>query len=98
MRCRQKAFEGCERLVIPFRSSDISISEDELRFVIGEHYYDPSVGGNTGSRIAFESVAGDASAEGGFEDWPSVAKNCCRRRGIGVEDYSDYELIEWTNH
>lgn len=31
---------------------DIAISEDGLRLGIGEHYYDPSAGADTESRIA----------------------------------------------
>ena len=49
--------------------ADISISESELRLGIGEHYYDPSVGGDTESRILFEAVAGGDSAEGDIDDW-----------------------------
>jgi hypothetical protein len=77
--------------------ADIAISEDELRFGIGEHFYDPSVGGDTESRIAFEAMAGGDAAEGDIDDWLSVARVVATEGDISVEDYLDYELIEWTN-
>lgn len=36
--------------------ADISISETELTLGLGEHFYDPSVGGDTESRHAFERM------------------------------------------
>jgi hypothetical protein len=77
--------------------ADISISVDELSLGIGEHYFDPLVGGDTETRVAFEAVAGGNSVEGDIDDWLPLARVCAAEGNISVEDYSDYELIEWSN-
>jgi hypothetical protein len=77
--------------------ADITISEDEFRLGVGEHYYDPSVGGDTETRIAFEAQAGGEWTEGDIDDWLPVANVIATEGDISMEDYSDYEAIEWAN-
>jgi hypothetical protein len=77
--------------------ADISISVDEFTLGIGEHFYDPSVGGDTESRHAFEAYAGGDSAEGDIDDWILLAKVISAEGDLSVEDYSDYETIDWTS-
>jgi hypothetical protein len=74
--------------------ADITISEDEFRLGVGEHYYDPSVGGDTETRIAFEAQAGGEWTEGDIDDWLPVANVIATEGDISMEDYSDYEAIE----
>lgn len=76
--------------------ADISISEDEFTLGIGEHFYDPAVGGDTESRHAFEALAGGDYAEGNINDWLSAATEMSAG-DIDVEDNSDYELIDWAD-
>lgn len=77
--------------------ADISLSEDEFRLGIGEHFYDPTVGGDTESRNAFEALAGAHSAEGDIDDWLPVAENLSAGAGVSVEDDSDYDAIDWSS-
>ena len=44
--------------------ANLYISETEFHLGTGEHFYDPSVGGDTESRTLYEACAGDDAAEG----------------------------------
>jgi hypothetical protein len=74
---------------------DIFLSENELRLGIGEHFYDPEVGGDTESRIAFEAFAGAESSDGDIEDWLVVAESTGGE--VIVEDDTDYDSIDWSS-
>lgn len=80
-----------------FGWADISISADEFTLGLGEHFYDPKVGGDTESRHAFEAYAGGDSAEGDIDNWIPVAKVISADGDVDVEDYSDYEIIDWKS-
>ena len=66
------------------------------RSALAEHFYDPSVGGDTESRHAFEAYAGGESAEGDIDDWLPMATMISIEGNVDVEDYSDYEIIDWA--
>jgi hypothetical protein len=75
--------------------ADIEISENEFRLGVGEHFYDPSVGGDTESRTVFETQAGGDWREGDIDDWLPVANVIASQGSVSSEDYSDHEAIEW---
>ena len=79
-----------------FGWADIQISEREFRLVIGEHFYEPSVGGDTQTRVAFEAFAGAESVEGNIDEWLPVARVIMRDGQVEVEDQSDYTATEWA--
>jgi hypothetical protein len=76
--------------------ADISISEDEFRLDVGEHFYDPSVGGDTEIRTKFETGAGEDWREGDIDEWLEVANVIALEGHVSAEDYSDHEGIEWN--
>ena len=65
--------------------ADINISEDHIRLTIGEHFYDPAVGGDTESETIFEAFEGDERCQGSIQRWLDTARI-----------YSDYEQIDWS--
>ena len=74
---------------------DIEISEDELRFGVGEHFYSPGVGGDTEARTLFETQAGGDWREGEIDDWLPVAAVIASGGRVSAEDYSEFEETEW---
>ena len=78
-----------------FGWADIEISENEFRLGVGEHFYDPSVGGDTESRTVFETQAGGDWREGDIDDWLPVANVIASEGSVSSEDYSNHEAIEW---
>ena len=77
--------------------ADLYISEAEFRLGIGEHFYDPSVGGDTESRTLYEACAGDDAAEGDIALWLSYAEVRSADGSVLIEDNSDLEEIDWGN-
>jgi hypothetical protein len=77
-----------------FGWADIEISGSEFRLSRGEHYYDPTVGGDTESRTEFEAFAESEWAEGDIDDWLSAIPLGTQ---IEIEDSSDQENIDLTN-
>ncbi len=80
-----------------FGWADISISESELTLGTGQHFHDPSVGGDTESRHEYEAYAGSDFAEGDIEQWLVAARHLSAKGNICVDDYSDYEAIDWSS-
>jgi hypothetical protein len=75
---------------------DIAISEDEFRLSEGEHFYDPSVGGDTETRTKFETEVGGNRCRGDIDDWLSVAcVIACAGGEIDAEDHSEHDEIDW---
>jgi hypothetical protein len=74
----------------------IKISENEFRLGVGEHLYDPTVGGDTETRIVFEADAGGEWTEGDIDDWLPVASTIASEGQATAEDYSDPESIDWS--
>lgn len=75
--------------------ADISISETELRLGLGEHFYDPEIGGDTESRTVFETQVGWEWAEGDVSEWLRTAEMIASEGHVSVEDHSDHEAIKW---
>ncbi|MGH6662618.1 MAG: hypothetical protein ACREB6_13860 [Rhodospirillales bacterium] len=78
-----------------FGWADIEISEDELRFGLGEHFYSPAVGGDTEVRTVFESQAGGDWREGEIDDWLPVASVIASEGHVSAEDYSEFDETDW---
>lgn len=74
---------------------DIKISENEFILAIGEHFYDPEIGGDTETRNAFEAYAGDASSRGSIDDWLETTRPIAAKGLIAAEDYSDHDSVDW---
>lgn len=74
--------------------ADISIGDDGLRLGVGEHFYDPSVGGDTESRTPFQAYQG--GYEGSVREWLEIASNIFSEGAPSTEDYSDHDDIDWT--
>ena len=75
--------------------ADLYISQTEFRLGIGEHFYDPSVGGDTESQTLYEACAGDDAAEGDIELWLSYAEARSADGSVLIEDNSDLEEVDW---
>jgi hypothetical protein len=73
--------------------ADLVISEDEIRACLGEHFYDPGVGGDTETRVLFEAGLGEGARNGSLEYWHAQARELALH-GLYVEDES--EDIDWT--
>jgi hypothetical protein len=77
--------------------ADITISEEEITLGVGEHFYDPAVAGDTESRKVFAAAAGGDAAKGDIDHWTDVATVISAEGEVDMEDYSDYEAIDWTS-
>jgi hypothetical protein len=76
----------------------ISINETELQLGIGEHFYDPRVGGDTESETLFEAHAGADASQGSIELWLPYAEARIADGSLLVEaDDSDRGLIDWSD-
>ena len=80
-----------------FAWADIDIYEEEFRLGLGEHFYDPTVGGDTESRTVFETQAGSNWRDGEIEDWLTSAQVIANEGRPTVEDHSDFEAIDWLS-
>lgn len=86
--------------------ADISISEEELRLSIGEHFYDSAVGGDTETHILFEAIAGTdyASgdtdyASGDIERWLEHAAARSQDGALVIDDdNTDYSALDWYDY
>ena len=77
--------------------ADITISEDEITLGVGEHFYDPRVGGDTESRDVFAATAGGDATDGDIDDWTEVATVISDEGEVDVENRSDYDAIDWAS-
>ena len=77
--------------------ADITISGHEITLGVGEHFYDPGVGGDTESRDIFAATAGGNTTDGDIDDWIEVATVISAEGEVDVEDYSDYDAIDWAS-
>lgn len=75
--------------------TNIYISEDEIQLDVGEHFYDPGVGGDTETQTLFEAVAG-GSSDGDVEQWIEFAEARAQDGYLRIDhDNSDHNAIEW---
>ena len=76
--------------------ADISISEEEIRLSVGEHFYDPNVGGDTESHTLFESVAGTGEVHGNIQNWLELAAARSQDGRLVIDaDETDYGSLDW---
>ena len=73
--------------------ADIEIGEEGFRLGLGEHFYDPAVGGDTESRTVFEAQAGSSWQDGDVSDWLESAQAIALCGPPSMEDYSDYDVL-----
>jgi hypothetical protein len=76
-----------------FSWADITVSEDNFSLGLGEHFYDPTVGGDTETRIVFETQAGGNGPEGNIDDWLPVANVIATDGLVSAEENSDWEAL-----
>ncbi len=77
------------------RRADVEINGEEFRLGLAEHFYDPAVGGDTEARYIFETMTGTSLRQGSIEDWLEYARVISNSGLLSVEDYSDYDAIDW---
>jgi hypothetical protein len=79
-----------------FGWADLRLSDEELTLGIGEHFYDPGVGGDTDTRKLFSARAGNRSSQGDIEEWLEYAAARADDGYLTVADGdSDHESIAW---
>lgn len=72
-----------------FGWTDLVISEEEIRASVGEHFYDPSVGGDTQTHVYFETGLGEGSWQGDLEAWFEQARELASLYAPYADDYSE---------
>jgi hypothetical protein len=75
--------------------ADITISEDSFSLSLGEHFYTPEVGGDTESRIVFETQSGTQWRAGDIGEWLEVASWIASTGRVTWDDYSAHDDIDW---
>lgn len=78
-----------------FGWADIELDSSEMRLSVGEHFYDPDVGGDTSTRTIFQAICGSWESEGDIADWLEEASHLFRDGSPSIEDNSDYAEIDW---
>jgi hypothetical protein len=86
-----KIQDGCE-----LEWADVGFGDDEFRLTVGQHFYDPSVGGDTESKVVFEAFAG-GDREGSIDRWLEAARGLAKRGVVSAEDYSELEEGDWRD-
>ena len=77
--------------------ADLELDDREFRLGAGERFYSPSVGGDTVSRIVFETRAGSDWQRGDIIDWLPTAQSIATWERISVTDESwdsVHEMLE----
>ena len=77
-----------------FAWADIDFSSDGFRLGVGEHFYDPGVGGDTESRSVFYAAPGD-DRDGSIEEWLEIATGLSDG-SLSCEDYTDHDALDWS--
>jgi hypothetical protein len=75
--------------------ADIRINEDSFSLSLGEHFYTPEVGGDTESRIVFETQSGTQWRAGDIGEWLEVASWIASTGRVTWDDYSAHDDIDW---
>jgi hypothetical protein len=76
---------------------DIRIDEEEFHLGVGEHFYTPDVGGDTESRVVFETQSGTRWREGDIDSWLEVASFIAPAGEVTFEDDSAHDELDWSN-
>lgn len=75
--------------------ADVEINGEEFRLSLAEYFYDPAVGGDSETRYIFETMTGSNWRRGSIKDWLEYAQVFSNSGRLIVEDYSDYDAIDW---
>lgn len=75
--------------------ADISLSESDIEGTVGEHFYDPGVGGDTETNALFYREVGGSSDYGSLEEWWERFQGLSAVGYLSVEDDSDWDAIDW---
>jgi hypothetical protein len=75
--------------------ADLRISEESFSLNVGQHFYDPDVGGDTETQTTFEATEGDERCHGSIERWLETVSQIADGSPISCEDYSDHESVDW---
>jgi hypothetical protein len=76
--------------------AELRLTEERLELGIGEHFYDPDVGGDTETRTLFSVWASGKSAEGDIEEWFEYASGHVSRGYLTIaDDDSELERMDW---
>lgn len=78
-----------------YRWADVEFLGPEFCLSLGAHYYDPDVGGDTETSVAFEWFAGTDSRAGDIQEWLTEAESIAASHTYTVEDESEYGDIDW---
>ena len=78
-----------------YKWADIKFSENSFSLHVGEHFYDPDIGGDTETDTTFEAFEGDERCLGSIQRWLEVARSIAEGSPISCEDYSDHERLDW---
>ena len=79
-----------------YKWADISISDTELRMLIGEHFYESDVGGDTESSEVF-AVDTEGSRHGSLSQWLECAHNIVfDRYTMTASDDSFHDELDWA--
>lgn len=74
---------------------DISLSGNDIEGTIGEHFYDPGIGGDTESDVLFYREVGGSLDYGSLEEWWERFEGLSAFAYLSVEDESDWDVIDW---
>lgn len=74
--------------------ADISIGDDGLSLGLGEHFYEPGVGGDTETRTPFE--ANESGYRGSVSEWLEVASKLFSEGVPKSEDESGHDDLDWS--
>ena len=74
--------------------ADLEICAEEFRLDLGQHFYDPSVGGDTESRTVFETQSGTDWKEGEIHDWLLSAQAIAGFGHITLDDQSNHDAVD----
>jgi hypothetical protein len=77
--------------------ADIRIDEDSFSLSLGEHFYTPEIGGDTESRIVFQTQSGAQWREGDIGEWLEVASWIASTGRVSWDDYSAHDDIDWLD-
>lgn len=78
-----------------YRWASIEFSDEGFRLSVGQHFYDPSIGGDTESETVFEACAGGGRA-GDIDAWLDTANSIAENsRSLTFEVLSDGDDLDW---
>ena len=77
--------------------ASIEIGETEFELSVGEHFNNHAVGGDTETRILFDTQVGSSWRSGDIEGWLATAQSIAMDGNFLIDDNSDHDAIEWDS-